>query len=88
MQPPSASAANLLDSAVAAGRKHDYTYNYSPGLRDASGRIMTYTVLARPVEFGVWEGTGTQNYFTDQSGIIRWTSEDRPATPRDPVLPQ
>lgn len=87
-QPPSVSAASLIDSVVAGGRKHDYTYSYSPGPRNASGRITTYTVLARPVKFGIWEGTGTRDYFTDESGIIRWTSEDRPAIAKDPALPQ
>ena len=32
----------------------------------------------RPLE------TGSNSYFTDESGVIRWTSEDRPATAKDP----
>ena len=60
---------------------------YRPFYRDLWW-IKSYTVLARPVEFGIeWEGTGEQNYFTDQSGIIRRTSEDRSANATDPPIP-
>jgi hypothetical protein len=42
-----------------------------------------YSFTARPIEFGV---TGSRNFFTDQSGVIRFTNEDREATANDSPL--
>jgi hypothetical protein len=41
--------------------------------------IQTYSISARPIT----RKTGRNSYFTDQSGVIRATSEDRPATVND-----
>jgi len=46
--------------------------------------IWAYTVLARPEELGTWEGTGTENFLADQSGVVRHRAEDRAATATDP----
>ena len=84
-QPPSPSAAGLIDDVLAAGRKGGFTFTYSPGAKDAAGRITSYTVIARPVEFRFGERTGTHNYFIEQTDIIHETIEDRPATVNDPA---
>jgi len=81
--PSSASAAGLIDEELAAGKKHGYTFTYKPGPADASGHIKTYVVVARPVKFGK---TGDGSFFTDESGVVHMTSEDRPATAKDPPL--
>jgi len=73
----SSSAAGLIDNVLATGRKNDYTFTYRPGSPDAKGIIQSYTVTARPGCKGAW------NLFTDQSGILRKTSEDRAATAND-----
>lgn len=77
---PTAKAAILIDSALASGRRSLYTFTYTPGLPDASGKITNYTIIARSV------CAGDQNFFTDQSGVIHWTRENRPPTARDATL--
>jgi len=63
-------AAGLVDSVLASGSKSGYSFIYSPGASDSSGRINTYGVIAVPIS----DTTGTNYYFTDQSGVIRMNS--------------
>jgi type IV pilus assembly protein PilA len=65
--PPTASAAGLLDSVLAGGSKSGYTFVYTAGAADTTGRINTYAVTASPIS----TSTGTNYYFTDESGVIR-----------------
>jgi type II secretory pathway pseudopilin PulG len=64
---PDANAAGLIDAVLAAGTKSGYVFTYSAGERDSTGRIITYTIHADPIT----SSTGTNHYFTDQTGIIR-----------------
>lgn len=75
--------AGLIDNALASGRKSGYDFTYTPGKPDAKGVITTYAASARQVVFGK---SGYRNYFTDETGVIRATAEDRDATPQDPPL--
>lgn len=43
----------------------------------------SYKAFARPATFGK---TGTRSFYTDESGVIRFTTEDRDATAKDPAL--
>jgi len=79
---PSAASADLIDSVLASGVKKVYRFEYKPGPAE-DGRIPTYTITARPIEYGV---TATNSYLSDQTGIIRSTPDDRPATADDPPL--
>jgi type IV pilus assembly protein PilA len=79
---PSASAADLLDNSLTGGKKNNYVFTYEAGRPDATGRVSTYTVSARPAK---WQ-TGVQSFFTDQTAIIRGTSENRATTASDPPL--
>ena len=63
---PTSSAAGLIDSILASGIKSGYTFTYSPGLIDSMGRIDTYGINADPSS----TNTGTNYYYTDQSGVI------------------
>ncbi len=74
--------AGLIDKTLASGKKSGYTITYRPG-PVTNGRIDTYTVVARPVQYGK---TGTRNFFTDQSGVIRVTDQDREPTVNDPPI--
>jgi type II secretory pathway pseudopilin PulG len=65
---------------VQAGLEAGYTLAYAPGMPDPGGSVRTYTLQARPARYGL------RSYFTDQSGVIHATRENRPATPQDPVL--
>ncbi len=80
---PTPSAAGLIDSVLASGVKSGYRITYVSGLPDKTGHIKTYTVVARPVEYGK---SGKMSFFTDESGVICQTEEDRPATAKDPPL--
>jgi hypothetical protein len=79
---PSATAANLLDNSLTGGSKSNYIFTYKAGRPNASWRITTYSVVARPTKWqkGLW------SFFTDQTGIIRGTDEDRAARVSDPPL--
>lgn len=63
-------AAGLIDSVLASGSKSGYTFIYSPGPVDSAGRIDIYGIEANPIS----NATGTNYYFTDQSGVIRMNS--------------
>jgi type IV pilus assembly protein PilA len=74
---PTSTAAGLIDSVLAgvgaAGNtsaKSGYSFTYSPGATDATGRTDYYSFTAVPVT----DSTGTNYYFTDQSGVIRQNS--------------
>lgn len=104
--PPSASAAGLIDSALASGIKririydlvddivdpvevslgrreseHGYRYDYRPGPRDEQGRINSYKICARPI------GERRASFFTDETGVIRETYEDRCPNEKDLPIP-
>ena len=67
---PTATAAGLIDSVLASGSKSGYSFAYVQGPL-AGGRADTYTLNASPTTAGT---TGTNFYFTDQSGVIRQNS--------------
>jgi prepilin-type N-terminal cleavage/methylation domain-containing protein len=78
---PVATAAGLIDSVLAGSAangaqatysaKSGYQFVYTPGGTDVSNRINVYQITATPVSVGT---TGTNFYFTDQSGVIRQNS--------------
>lgn len=77
---PTASAADLLEEALASGTKAGYRFTYIAGPVDSTGRINTYMVRADPM---VPRLTGYQHFFTDQSGVIRmeWEQEANQNSP-------
>ena len=62
---PSSTAAGLIDSVLAGGAKSGYTFIYTLLSRD------TYRLNANPTTVGT---TGTNYYFSDESGVIRQDS--------------
>lgn len=82
-------AAGLVDEVLASGQKSSYVFTYTPGPRvdkPAPGcppGVKSYTATARPLKYGQ---TGQRSFYTDDSGVIRSTLEDRPATANDPPL--
>jgi hypothetical protein len=75
--------ADLIDQQLASGTRFGYSFNLIAGIPDASGRIAQYVVLARPLTFGQ---TGKRSLFTDESGVIRYTAEDRAPAAQDSPL--
>ncbi len=76
---PTAAAAGLVDSILAGtvggtvgqtSTKSGYNFTYSPGAACGT-RVDTYSFNANPSTPGT---TGTNYYFTDQSGVIRQNS--------------
>src|SRR5271156_469362 len=57
-----------------------YTVQYTPGKPDASGHLKSYTLTARAGNFGY------MNFYIDESGVLRGTSENRVATVQDPPI--
>jgi hypothetical protein len=61
-----------------------YAFTYTSGPAATDGRIRTYTLTARPTE--PCPSQCSCSYFMDQTGTLHMTSENRPATPRDPIV--
>jgi type IV pilus assembly protein PilA len=66
-KPPTAKAADLIDSVLAAGTKAGYTMTYVSG-PPIGGQVRTYSLSASP---SVVNQTGSRYFFTDQTGVIR-----------------
>src|SRR5579859_4337673 len=69
---PSASAADLVDSLLGitgSPTKSGYTFTYAPATTTAP--VTQYTILAVPSS----TSTGQRKFFTDQSGVIRQTTD-------------
>jgi prepilin-type N-terminal cleavage/methylation domain-containing protein len=64
---PTSTAAGLIDSILASGIKSGYSFGYSPGAIDTSGRVNAFNFTALPIS----SSTGTQYYYVDDSGVIR-----------------
>ncbi len=78
---PTSTAAGLIDSVLATGIKSGYTFTYSPGAIDSSGRVNSFSFTANPIS----SSTGTQYYYTDDSGVIRQNSTNTAGTTDSPV---
>ncbi len=72
-----------IDLALTSGTKNGYVFTITPGTPDSSGHTTSYTATANPERF---QKTGYRSFFTDESGVIRLTEENRPATAADPPL--
>ncbi len=91
-------AADLIWEGLAGGLRGGYRFEYKPGTphRPEKGGpspsaaagcpegVDTYTITANRVKSHRYNWG--RNFFTDQSGVIRATDEDRPATAQDPPL--
>lgn len=67
------SAVDASQEAMSGG----YTLRYAPGQLDADGNAHAYTLVALPRNYGY------RSFYTDQTGVIRATRENRPATAQD-----
>jgi prepilin-type N-terminal cleavage/methylation domain-containing protein len=71
---PSSTAADLVDNLLGAAgspSKSGYSFTYAAGT-PALGIVSTYTIIAAPLTPNV---TGQRQFFTDQSGVIRQTTD-------------
>lgn len=70
------SAEKLIDSVLGSGNKGGYTFL-------VAGSSSEFYVVARPTSYNE---TGIRSFFSDETGVIRYTTEDRPATAEDSPL--
>ena len=70
-----------LDDGTMTYAAEGYRVAYIPGSRDDSGKVTSYEVTARPIEYGK---TGIQSYWMDETGVIHQTEADRSAARDDP----
>ena len=64
-------------TAAQLAQSVSYEIQYTPGPVEADGSIRTYVLLARAGNYGF------RSFYTDDSGIIRATRENRAATAQD-----
>ncbi len=85
--------AALLDPSLTSGRKFGYVFTYTPQFPDGAaapvispkaaakgctaGGASGYTVTADPLQRNT---TGRRSFFTDQSGVIRFSGDGQSAT--------
>jgi hypothetical protein len=75
---PSRERAMLIDPELASTHAQSgYKFNYQ------RTSIDSFQITAIPLDFGK---SGGKNFFVDESRVIRFTTEDRPATANDPAL--
>jgi hypothetical protein len=67
-------------TAAQLAQSVNYQIQYTPGPAESDGTIRSYILQARAGNYGF------RNYFTDESGIVRATRENRDATSRDSPL--
>jgi len=72
-----------IDETLASGTKDGYTFEYKPESAPAGTPISRYTLFARPVK---QMALGQKSFYTDETALIRFTTEDRPPTVTDPPL--
>ena len=63
-----AGGTGIIDNVLATGVKSGYTFTYTPVA--ANGLNTTYTTVAVPQTVGT---TGQRGFFSDQTGVIRYT---------------
>ena len=73
--------ADLIDPVLASGKKSGYVYVLAAMPPDSSGRVTHYTLVVRPEKYT----SGAASFFTDETGVERFTFENRVPTPNDVV---
>lgn len=85
-------AAQLIDSVLGTApfQKSGYTFAYAQGPGGAFANpapgctgVNDYTIVATPINIGT---TGQRGFYTDQSGVIRFTTDGTAPTATSPPL--
>jgi type IV pilus assembly protein PilA len=85
----SCSKANLIDDILSSGMKSGYIFEYLPGpqtramVAGCPAVSKSYVLTARPKEY---DTTGNRSFYSDESGVIRYSTSERPAVASDPIL--
>jgi|HubBroStandDraft_6_1064221.scaffolds.fasta_scaffold02825_3 hypothetical protein len=73
----------MLEAELASGRKSFYRFKLIPEPADSGKPVTHYVVLARPINRITKE---QKSFYTDESGVIRFTTQNRTATIADPPI--
>ena len=73
------SGGSLIDSVLASGTKSGYEFILWTAGPNSQGRVSRFFVVARPQRYQ----EGVRSFFIDESGIERFTAENRAATAAD-----
>jgi hypothetical protein len=77
------SGGNLIDGVMASGKKDGYRFRLKPEHRIKHSPIRNYTITARPI---IRVSNDQRSFFTDETGVIRFTTKNREATVTDPAI--
>jgi hypothetical protein len=61
------SGTNCIDGKLVARGGRNYNITYTPGVKNAEGRVETFVITANPVEYG---RSGDSSYFSDETGEV------------------
>jgi len=78
----SSTAAGLIDSVLASGTKSGYSFTFTPGPTDGSGRTNGYSVTANPVAPGQ---TGQNFYYSDDLSVLRENTQSTAGASDSPI---
>lgn len=73
----------LIDEDIASGKKDGYRFRLTPERKSADSPINHYRVTARPI---MRLSSNQRSFYTDESHVIRFTTENRNARISDPIL--
>ncbi len=74
---------SLIDWVMASGEKDGYRFRLTPEHKGTNRPVKHYTITARPIRRLV---KNQRSFFTDETHVIRFTTENRPATASDPQI--
>ena len=74
---------SLIDEVMASGKKDGYRFRLTPEPNATSRPIKHYTITAHPI---VRMSKDQRSFFTDETGVIRFTTENRNARITDPPI--
>jgi len=74
---------SFLDAVMASGKKDGYHFRLTPEREGANNPIKHYTITARPIRRLIED---QRSFFTDETHVIRFTTENRDATAADPPI--
>ncbi len=72
-----------LSAQVARENRDGYRFTYTAIDVDSCGRVTTYAASGRPISYGE---SGYKSFYTDESGEIRFTLDNREPTAGDPLV--
>jgi hypothetical protein len=77
------SGESLIDAVTASGKKDGYRFRLRPEHRVEHSPVRHYTITARPI---IRLSNDQRSFFTDETGVIRFTAKNRDATIKDPAM--